>query len=78
MEINKENYVQFGGNYGWICPVCKRVLAPFVSECPCHGQPNWELTSTTSCNCNCNCDNNDCVTVELNNQDNKIEEVENE
>lgn len=37
MEINKENYVQFAGNYGWICPVCKRVLAPFVSECLCHG-----------------------------------------
>ncbi len=31
--INKIDYVQ----QGWQCPICKRVLAPFVSMCPCSG-----------------------------------------
>lgn len=22
-------------NYGWVCPLCKRVNAPWVSQCPC-------------------------------------------
>lgn len=25
-------------NNGWQCPICKRILAPFVQECPCKGQ----------------------------------------
>ena len=33
---------------GWQCPICKRVLAPFVPECPCGGQGmlTWTTTST--------------------------------
>lgn len=33
---------------GWQCPVCKRVLAPFVQECPCGGQGMQTWTSTIS------------------------------
>ena len=42
------NYLQISGNYGWICPICKRVLAPFVTECPCGGQgmQTWTTTLT--------------------------------
>ena len=25
----------FGKQYGWICPVCGKGLAPWVSECSC-------------------------------------------
>lgn len=32
------NYYQVQAQQGWQCPVCKRVLAPFVPECPCSGQ----------------------------------------
>ena len=35
MEID---YTQVLAQQGWQCPVCKRVLAPFVPECPCGGQ----------------------------------------
>ena len=27
-------------NYGWKCPVCGRILAPWVPECPCNGFSN--------------------------------------
>lgn len=47
MEINNENYMQIIGNYGWICPICKRVLSPSVIECPHHNNSDWTLTSTT-------------------------------
>ena len=33
---------------GWQCPVCKRVLAPFVPECPCGGQGMETWTTTTT------------------------------
>ena len=32
---------------GWQCPICKRVLAPFVQECPCKGQVSETWTTTT-------------------------------
>lgn len=38
-------------NNGWQCPICKKVLAPFVQECPCKGQgieTKWTSTSTSS------------------------------
>ena len=30
----------FGKQYGWICPVCGKGLAPWVSECPCSNAKN--------------------------------------
>lgn len=39
--------VQFNGQYGWICPRCNIVLAPFISECPHCNKDNWNLTTTT-------------------------------
>jgi len=52
------------GQYGWVCPVCNRVNAPWVSSCPCRGSwynpwnnpwentwtsdPKWSGTYTTS------------------------------
>ena len=32
------NFMQVGAMQGWQCPICKRVLAPFVQECPCKGE----------------------------------------
>lgn len=29
---------------GWQCPICGRVLAPFVPECPCQGQGMQTIT----------------------------------
>ena len=26
------------GWQGWQCPICKSILAPFVTECPCKGR----------------------------------------
>ena len=31
IPMNNVNIVQ----QGWQCPVCGRILAPFVTECPC-------------------------------------------
>ena len=42
------NFMQTLGNYGWICPVCKRVLSPWTPECPCRGQVDWTSTTATS------------------------------
>ena len=41
MQVNQ-------ASQGWQCPICKRVLAPFVPECPCGGQgmKTWTTTST--------------------------------
>lgn len=30
---------------GWQCPVCGRILAPFVTECPCEGRGNIYTTT---------------------------------
>lgn len=39
-------YMQLGAQQGWQCPICKRVLAPFVMECPCQGQGPVTVTTT--------------------------------
>lgn len=33
--------------YGWICPVCGKGLAPWVSECPCNSYSNTLDTMTS-------------------------------
>ena len=38
---NKEDNPNFG-QQGWICPVCGRGLAPWVSVCPCNDK--FEVT----------------------------------
>lgn len=46
----ENNFMQVGAMQGWQCPICKRVLAPFVQECPCKGQgpETWTTTSTST------------------------------
>ena len=36
-------------SYGWVCPVCGKVNAPWASECTCKGKPPvpYELTCNT-------------------------------
>ncbi len=29
------------GEYGWICPVCGRGVAPTEKTCPCKGEEGW-------------------------------------
>lgn len=47
-----QNYItgfyQVGAQQGWQCPICKRVLAPFIPECPCQGMQT--ITFATSAN----------------------------
>lgn len=47
------NYTSGVRQYGWICPVCGRVLNPNITFCPCMGTeenprityaPKWEVT----------------------------------
>ena len=37
--------------YGWICPKCGKVHAPWASECDCYksSATNTEATTTTGC-----------------------------
>lgn len=46
-NTNSYNFMQVGAMQGWQCPICKRVLAPFVQECPCKGQGTATMTVAT-------------------------------
>lgn len=48
--VYSDNYsfMQLGVMQGWQCPICKRVLAPFVQECPCKGQGIATMTVATT------------------------------
>ena len=47
-NTNSYNFMQVGAMQGWQCPICKRVLAPFVQECPCKGQGMETVTIATT------------------------------
>ena len=47
-EKNNFNFMETGAMQGWQCPMCKRVLAPFVQECPCKGQGISTITIATT------------------------------
>lgn len=47
-NANNYNFMQVGAMQGWQCPICKRVLAPFVQECPCKGQGIATVTVATT------------------------------
>lgn len=46
-NVMQTNFMQLGAMQGWQCPICKRVLAPFVQECPCKGQGIATMTVAT-------------------------------
>ena len=46
-EEEKENKNKPVGPYGWICPVCGKGLAPWVSVCGCV-QPQYITTVNTA------------------------------
>ena len=43
--VNYGNFIQ----QGWQCPICKKVLAPFMTYCPFHDTESnrWTVTSAT-------------------------------
>lgn len=43
-----QNFMQLGAQQGWQCPVCKRVLGPWIPECPCQGRGKETYTTTMS------------------------------
>jgi hypothetical protein len=47
-DSDNYNFMQTGAMQGWQCPICKRVLAPFVQECPCKGQGMAKMTVATT------------------------------
>ena len=40
-------YYQTLAQQGWQCPMCKKILAPFVQECTCQMQITITTVSTT-------------------------------
>lgn len=41
------NYHIYNPQQGWQCPVCGKILAPWLSECPCQGLGSQTVTATT-------------------------------
>lgn len=48
INYTSNNFMQLGAMQGWQCPICKRVLAPFMPECPCGGQGVKTIINTMS------------------------------
>lgn len=40
-------FLQLGAQQGWQCPICKRVLSPWTTECPCKGNGKVDTYTTT-------------------------------
>lgn len=34
--------------YGWVCPLCGRANAPWLSQCPCQPKKTWTFISPTT------------------------------
>ena len=32
---------------GWVCPICGNVNAPWVASCPCGGNPQTRITTSS-------------------------------
>ena len=54
METSAGKVINYTSGYaykfaqqGWQCPICGKVLAPFVPECPCQGQGGVQTITTT-------------------------------
>ena len=45
--MNNNYYYQTLVQQGWQCPLCKKILAPFVLECTCQMQITITTVSTT-------------------------------
>ena len=39
--VNLEEQNKETGEYGWICPICGRGVAPNVKVCPCKSEPTY-------------------------------------
>ena len=48
INYTSNNFMGLGAMQGWQCPICKRVLAPFMPECPCGGQGTQTIINTIS------------------------------
>ena len=46
MSNMTSGFMQMGAQQGWQCPICGRVLAPFMTECPCQGAGKQSITTT--------------------------------
>ena len=48
-DIPMNNFtIQEVVSQGWQCPICKSILAPFVTECPCKGRGLVQETTSTN------------------------------
>lgn len=56
--MNDSNYVI----PGWQCPICKRILSPYVSICPCSISSGTNSTNTTNTTITSTDKNNTTVT----------------
>ena len=35
MPSEEIKHINYGGTYGWICPLCGKSLSPWTFSCPC-------------------------------------------
>ena len=49
---------------GWVCPVCGGVNGPMVARCPCNGNRDYGVTTSTSTSAHKTCPHEWCAGVE--------------